>query len=160
MYRTCGHPDCTVRFADCEIHHVIAWIHQHGPTNLANLLPLCNQHHHLVHDAGWHLTLQPDRTITLRRPDGTVAYHGSSIDVAPTGLTPTPDEPDDARRAGRVDRRPGPSRRPLHPRRMTTTTPNPTAPAHSAQHRTEPDRGRPHHPLPSLFDHRAAARER
>ena len=58
-------------------------------------LPLCNEHHHLVHDAGWHLSLQPDRTITLRRPDGTVAYHGSSIDVAPTGLTPTaPDTPD------------------------------------------------------------------
>ena len=99
MYRTCGHPDCTVRFADCEIHHVIAWIHQHGPTNLANLLPLCNQHHHLVHDAGWHLTLHPDRTITLQRPDHTVAYHGPSIDVAPTGLTPPhtdePDEPDE-----------------------------------------------------------------
>ena len=95
MYRTCGHPDCTVRFADCEIHHVIAWIHQHGPTNLANLLPLCNQHHHLVHDAGWHLTLQPDRTITLQRPDHTVAYHGSSIDVArphPHSRAPEPGE--------------------------------------------------------------------
>ena len=95
MYRTCGHPDCSVRFADCEIHHVIEWIHQHGPTDLDNLLPLCNEHHHLVHDAGWHLTLHPDRTITLQRPDGTEAYHGSSIDVAPTGLTPTPDTPDD-----------------------------------------------------------------
>ena len=123
-----------VRFADCEIHHVIEWIHQHGPTNLANLLPLCNEHHHLVHDAGWHLTLHPDRTITLRRPDGTVAYHGSSIDVAPTGLTtphPTrdePDEPDD------VDRRPRPGRRALqlHPRRMTTTRPHGTQPAHRA----------------------------
>ena len=98
MYRTCGHPDCTVRFADCEIHHVIEWIHQHGPTDLANLLPLCNEHHHLVHDAGWHLTLRPDRTITLHRPDHSVAFHGSSIDVAPTGLTPTrrhePDEQD------------------------------------------------------------------
>ena len=87
MYRTCGHPDCTVRFADCEIHHVIEWIHRHGPTDLANLLPLCTEHHHLVDDAGWHLTLHPDRTITLRRPDHSVAYHGSSIDVALTGLT-------------------------------------------------------------------------
>ena len=86
-----GHP---WRFADCEIHHVIEWIHQHGPTDLANLLPLCNEHHHLVHDAGWHLTLRPDRTITLHRPDHSVAFHGSSIDVAPTGLTDTPDEQD------------------------------------------------------------------
>ena len=38
MYRTCGHPGCTVRFADCEIHHVIDW-DPHGPTDLANLLP-------------------------------------------------------------------------------------------------------------------------
>ncbi len=52
MYRTCGHPGCTVRFADCEIHHVIDWDH-HGPTNLANLLPLCTRHHHLVHEGGW-----------------------------------------------------------------------------------------------------------
>ena len=147
MYRTCGHPDCTVRFADCEIHHVIEWIHQHGPTDLANLLPLCNEHHHLVHDAGWHLTLHPDRTITLRRPDGTVAYHGSSIDVAPTGLTPTPDTARRARRAGRVDGRPGPSRRTLHPRRMTTTTHHHDRTAPRPQHRPEPDARRPHHPL-------------
>ena len=24
MYRSCGFPDCTVRFGDCEVHHVIA----------------------------------------------------------------------------------------------------------------------------------------
>ena len=40
MYRTCGFPDCTVRFGDCEIHHVIHWIRQRGPTDLDNLLPL------------------------------------------------------------------------------------------------------------------------
>ncbi len=38
MCRTCAHPGCTVRFADCEIHHVIDWDH-HGPTNLANRRP-------------------------------------------------------------------------------------------------------------------------
>ena len=88
MHRTCGHPGCTVRFDDCQIHHVIHWIRQRGPTNLDNLLPLCTVHHHLVHEGGWHLTLQPDRTITLTRPDGTVSYHGTSIDV-----TTTPTEP-------------------------------------------------------------------
>ena len=89
MYRTCGHPGCTVRFADCEIHHVIDWDH-HGPTDLANLLPLCTRHHHLVHEGGWRLTLHPDRTITLHRPDGTLYFEGSTVDVAPTGL-PTGD---------------------------------------------------------------------
>ena len=85
MHRTCAHPGCTVRFADCEIHHVIDWDH-HGPTNLANLLPLCNRHHHLVHEGRWTLTLHPDRSITLHRPDGTLHHQGTTIDVTPTGL--------------------------------------------------------------------------
>ena len=85
MYRTCGYPGCTVRFADCEIHHVIAWIRQRGPTNLDNLLPLCAKHHHDVHEGGWHLTLHPDRTITLHHPTGTKTFEGSTVDVAPTG---------------------------------------------------------------------------
>ena len=85
MYRTCAHPGCPVRFADCDIHHVIDWDH-HGPTNLANLLPLCSRHHHLVHEGGWQLSLHPDRTITLHRPDGTLHYDDTTIDVAPTGL--------------------------------------------------------------------------
>ena len=86
MYRTCGYPGCTVRFGDCEIHHVIAWIRQRGPTNLDNLLPLCARHHHDVHEGGWQLRLHPDRTITLHHPNGTKTYEGSTIDVAPTGI--------------------------------------------------------------------------
>lgn len=84
MYRTCAHPGCTVRFGDCEIHHVIPW-HPAGRTDLPNLLPLCSTHHHLVHEGGWRLALHPDRTITLSRPDGTVQFTGSTVDVAPTG---------------------------------------------------------------------------
>ena len=82
MYATCGHPNCTVRFGACRIHHVDWWDHL-GPTNLDNLIPLCNEHHHLVHDGGWTLTLKPDRTITLRRPDGSLAYEGITTDRLP-----------------------------------------------------------------------------
>ena len=32
MYRTCGHPGCTVRFDDCRIHHVQWWEHPAPPT--------------------------------------------------------------------------------------------------------------------------------
>ena len=99
MLRTCGHPDCTVRFADCEIHHVIEWIHQHGPTDLANLLPLCREHYHRVHDAGWHLTLHPDRTITLRRLDDTVRATTAPASTSPSPASSphptTPDQPDE-----------------------------------------------------------------
>jgi hypothetical protein len=85
MYRACGHPGCDVRFNDCQVHHVVEWIRQRGPTNLDNLLPLCSRHHHLVHEGGWHLSLRPDRTIRLVRPDGSVAFDGSTVDVAPAG---------------------------------------------------------------------------
>jgi hypothetical protein len=85
MYRTCGHPQCAVRFADCDLHHVTPW-HTGGATDVHNLLPLCSKHHHLVHEGGWQLSLRPDRTIRLVRPDGSVAYEGSTIDVAPEGV--------------------------------------------------------------------------
>ena len=39
---------------------------------LANLLPLCETHHHLVHEGGWNLTIDDQRHVTWYRPDGTV----------------------------------------------------------------------------------------
>jgi hypothetical protein len=48
MWSTCAAPACTVRFADCDIHHVDPW-HLRGETNLDNLLPLCSRHHHEAH---------------------------------------------------------------------------------------------------------------
>jgi len=54
---------------------------------LANLVPLCHRHHHLVHDAGWHLHLdRRDRTLTFTRPDGTI--HSQT---RPPGLRPPAD---------------------------------------------------------------------
>ena len=38
MYRTCAHPDCSVGFDDCDIHHVNPWTPT-GRTDLDNLLP-------------------------------------------------------------------------------------------------------------------------
>jgi hypothetical protein len=78
MYRTCAYPGCQVGFDACRIHHV-HWWERHGPTALQTLLPLCSVHHHLVHEGGWTLTLQPDRTITLHRPDGTLFFKGPTI---------------------------------------------------------------------------------
>ncbi len=89
MYRTCGHPGCQVRFGDCDIHHVIEWAHS-GRSDLSNLLPLCSRHHHSVHEGGWQLTLDTDRRITLTRPDGTLHFEGSTVDVAPQGTTTEP----------------------------------------------------------------------
>lgn len=78
MYRTCGFTDCNTPFDRCEIHHVLPY-EQWGPTDLANLVPLCWIHHHLVHEGGWTLTLDPRRTITITRADG---YHHATIEHA------------------------------------------------------------------------------
>ena len=81
MHRTCIHPDCSVPFDQCRIHHLVPW-EQGGGTDLANLAPLCEsgKHHHLVHKGGWSLTMTPDRVATWTRPDGTVYWTGSTID--------------------------------------------------------------------------------
>ena len=88
MYRTCAHPHCDISFDHCQIHHVIPW-ERFGLTDLENLLPLCSKHHHLVHEGRWHLTLQPDRTITLHRPDGTHYFTGTHHRPATQPTEPT-----------------------------------------------------------------------
>lgn len=69
LYRGCAMPGCDTGFDLCTIHHVRWWRHG-GTTDLANLLPLCNRHHHLVHDSGWQLHLGPNRELTVTTPSG------------------------------------------------------------------------------------------
>jgi hypothetical protein len=89
MHRTCAHPDCDVPFSHTKIHHVQWWTRDLGPTDIDNLLPLCERHHHLVHEGRWNLTMTPDRTATWTRPDGTTHHHGTTIDRhPPTGSPP------------------------------------------------------------------------
>jgi hypothetical protein len=60
---------CDVQFDHCELHHIIEW-ENGGPTDLANLIPLCSVHHHRVHDDGWRIHLDTERTLRITRPDG------------------------------------------------------------------------------------------
>jgi hypothetical protein len=73
LYRSCGL--CDTPFDACRIHHV-GWYTLGGSTDLENLVPLCNEHHHLVHEGGWVLHLAPDRTLTVTRPGGATSQHG------------------------------------------------------------------------------------
>ena len=72
LYRSCAL--CEVPFEHCQIHHV-TWYTLGGLTDLENLLPVCNRHHHLVHEGGWQLHLAADRTLTTTRPDGITNTH-------------------------------------------------------------------------------------
>ena len=58
LYPTCAIPGCGVRFRYTQPHHITWWEHG-GATDFANLLPLCDRHHHCVHDKdkGWRLRL-------------------------------------------------------------------------------------------------------
>jgi hypothetical protein len=89
MHRTCAHPDCTVPFDACRIHHVIPW-RLGGPTDIDGLLPVCEPHHHLVHEGGWGLTMTPDRVATWARPDGVHHHTGNTIDRS-DGVGSTPE---------------------------------------------------------------------
>jgi len=67
LYRTC--PCCDTPYDRCQIHHV-RWWDDHGPTDITNLIPLCPRLHHLAHEGGWMLRLNPDRSLTLIEPNG------------------------------------------------------------------------------------------
>jgi hypothetical protein len=79
MYRTCCLPGCDVGFEACRVHHVTFWEHS-GATDLDNLVPICERHHHFVHEGGWTLQLHAGRRITLCRPDGTVSFDAVTTD--------------------------------------------------------------------------------
>ena len=84
MYRTCAAHACDVPFDRCEVHHIVEWEHG-GITDLANMLPVCSRHHHLIHSQRWRLHLAPDRTLTV------TDHNGDTVMVA------TPDMPHPAR---------------------------------------------------------------
>ena len=71
MYSHCSVPGCSVAFDHCQLHHIRYW-RNGGRSDLANMVPLCSKHHHLVHEGGWALSLRPDdRVLTVTLPDGT-----------------------------------------------------------------------------------------
>ena len=71
IYQTCAADGCERPFAWCEIHHLKPFS-EGGPTDLANAVPLCGNHHRRIHDHRYHHHREPDGTIVFedkyRRP--------------------------------------------------------------------------------------------
>ena len=85
------YPGCAISgapWSQVEIHHVVFREHG-GPTSLDNLIPLSRRWHHAarcrsltklladahnsqLHDEGWRLDMDTDRSLRLYRPDGTL----------------------------------------------------------------------------------------
>jgi hypothetical protein len=72
--RRCQFPGCSA--TRCDAHHIDHWMNG-GPTSLDNLMLLCRRHHRVVHEGGYTLRWQPDRTIAFFYPDG------SELRIAP-----------------------------------------------------------------------------
>lgn len=83
MHSSCAFPSCGMGFDSCRIHHVNWWTRDVGPTDLHNLAPVCEHHHHLLHEGRWELSLDQDRVGTWTRPDGIVHHVGPTNDRIP-----------------------------------------------------------------------------
>ena len=69
----------------CEIHHLDEWDAHHGDTNLDRLVPACSRHHHLAHEGGWQLHLDPRQGADGDTPNGAVHQRSRPDSVtAPT----------------------------------------------------------------------------
>lgn len=59
---TCAADGCEIPFRYCDIHHLRPW-EVGGLTDLANLVPLCSKHHHLVHEGARDISVDGHRVV-------------------------------------------------------------------------------------------------
>jgi hypothetical protein len=68
MHSTCAMPQCHIPVSQCQPHHIAFW-NLGGATDMANLVPLCTEHHRCAHEGGWKLSLNASsRELTVREP--------------------------------------------------------------------------------------------
>jgi hypothetical protein len=66
--RRCRFPGCANNIFT-DVHHVVHWIDQ-GPTDLPNLVTLCDHHHHRVHEGKWSVTGNANGILRFVGPTG------------------------------------------------------------------------------------------
>ena len=90
--RVCRFPGCDSQ-RGLAAHHVKHWKADHGPTDIPNLISLCNHHHLLVHELGWSINFNPaDGQIDVYHPDGQklcnpVCLRGNVADIDNPAIT-------------------------------------------------------------------------
>jgi len=82
MYRTCAVPGCTVGFDRCQVHHLAPW-NRFQRTALAELCPLCSEHHDRVHHRGWQLELDQHRNAAWIAPGGEIVARQAFDPIGP-----------------------------------------------------------------------------
>jgi hypothetical protein len=88
----CRAPACTLPTKSTELGHTKPYA-KGGTTALAQLAHLCDNHHHVKHEAGWHLTQYLDGVLHWRAPSGRVyrTYPERYIPAPPPDPWRTPD---------------------------------------------------------------------
>ena len=82
----CRFPGCTfTEFTD--VHHVVHWTNG-GPTDIPNLVTLCDQHHRAVHELGWKMSGDANVLLSFRSPTGRVITSTPSPTFKPTRAGP------------------------------------------------------------------------
>ncbi len=104
IYANCGWDGCDRPITWCQLHHIHEW-ERGGPTDLANLLPLCSRHHHQVHEGRWSVHLHDNRSLAIRQPDGT---HWTTVPPPNRRPPPVRADPDTSMFRTLSARRPGP----------------------------------------------------
>jgi hypothetical protein len=66
----CRFPGCNRPPGWCQIHHVVHWL-EGGCTAVVNLVPFCDNHHHVVHQPGWTVIFDGGTDLRIFRPEGT-----------------------------------------------------------------------------------------
>jgi len=66
--RSCRFPGCS-NSTFTNVHHVEPW-DPVGPTDLPNVVLLCEHHHHRVHERGWKLSGDANGELTIVTPSG------------------------------------------------------------------------------------------
>ncbi len=69
LHSSCAWPGCDRPLSWCQMHHILEW-ERGGQGDIDNLVPLCNQHHHAVHEGNWTIALRSQRQLDIWRPDG------------------------------------------------------------------------------------------
>ncbi|HEX4754504.1 MAG TPA: HNH endonuclease signature motif containing protein, partial [Candidatus Dormibacteraeota bacterium] len=63
----CRFPGCDRPAEWTDGHHIEHWADL-GETEVPNLVSLCRRHHHMVHERGWSIRLEPDGSVTVAEP--------------------------------------------------------------------------------------------
>ncbi len=129
----------------CRAHHIIWWS-KNGPTDLDNLVLVCDDCHHKIHDHHWQIHRDPDTGKYHLKPPNPTDPAAAVNPATPTG-TGQPETGQQPRSTRQPQPRPGIP--PDTAAAVNPATPNPNRNRRSKRSPDDPRAGKTEHPRPS-----------